>query len=33
MVEDGVRKLDEIKDRPAPYLGETMMIDIHGVEE
>jgi len=29
-IRDVVRKLDEIEDRPIRYLGETMMIDIHG---
>ena len=28
-IRDVVRKLDEIEDRPVPYLGEVMMIDIH----
>ena len=29
-IRDVVRRLDEIEDRPVPYLGQTMMIDIHG---
>ncbi len=33
-IRDVVRKLgDNIEDRPVPYVGETMMIDIHGGEE
>jgi len=28
-IRDVVRRLDEVEDRPIPYLGETMMIDIH----
>ena len=31
-VRDVVRKLDRIEDRPVSYMGETMMIDIHGDE-
>ena len=32
-IRDVVRRLDEIEDRPVPYVGRTMMIDLHGKEE
>ena len=32
-IRDVVRKLDEIEDRLVPYLGQTMMIDIHNDRE
>jgi len=32
-IRDVLRKLDQVKDRPIPYLGNTMMIDIHDEDD
>ena len=32
-IRDVVRKLNRINDRPVPYMGQTMMIDIHSDDE